>query len=182
MGGKRKRRIRALLFKLLAMKKITCHDLHGKLYTEEASKFIYRPSVYGVLIEDNKLLLSKQYDGYDLPGGGMNIDETIEDGLKREFFEETGLTVELLQPVHVETSFFKPSHSKIHGDEFWNCPMIYFLVKKISGELSTANFDIEEQEYADMAEWIELEKINSINFISSANIQEVVKKAIFLAN
>lgn len=127
-------------------KKILCHDWDNNEFEVDADKFIFRPSAYGILIEDNKILLSKQWDGYDMPGGGVNVDETLEEALKREFFEETGLKVELLFPVHCETSFFNPSHSKIHRDKFWNCPLIYCLVKKVGGEISKDNCDEAEKE------------------------------------
>ncbi len=139
-------------------KKITCVDLNGKKYEVKSSKLKFRPSVYGVLIEDGKILLSKQWNGYDFPGGGVEIDETIEQALKREFWEETGVKIEIIKPIHRETSYFYPGHSKKHKDEYWNCPLIYFLVKKVNGEISKDNLDEEELNYADMPEWIDLDR------------------------
>ena len=54
--------------------------------------------VYGLLIEDNKILLVKKktgpYDGkLDLPGGTIEFGETPTCTLKREIKEETGLDV-----------------------------------------------------------------------------------------
>lgn len=159
-------------------KKIICHDLNNKEFEVEASKLIFRPSVYGVLIEYDKVLLFKKWDGYDLPGGGINIDETIEDALKREFFEETGLMIELLELVHCETSFFNPSHSEKYKNQYWNCPLMYFLVKKVGGEISTENFDEEEKNYANMAEWIELDKMKNLKFYNFINTVSIINKAI----
>ena len=53
---------------------------------------------YGLLMEDNKILLIKKktgpYDGLlDLPGGSLEFCETPEVALKREFMEETGLDI-----------------------------------------------------------------------------------------
>ncbi len=161
-------------------KKILCHDLNGNKTEIESNKLTYRPSVYGILIENNKILLSKQWDGYDFPGGGTDIHETIEEALKREFIEETGLEIEVLKPIHVETSFFDPSHSKKHKGKYWNCPLIYFLVKKVGGEISKDNLDEEELEYADMPEWINLDSIDGIKYINSIDSKKVIKKAIDL--
>ena len=158
-------------------KKIICHDLDNNEFEVEASKLIFRPSVYGILIENSKILLSKQWDGYDLPGGGVDIHETLEEALKREFFEETGIRVELLKPVFCGTSFFNPSHSVIHKHEYWNCPLIYFLVKKIGGEISKENFDEEEKNYADLPEWIDLEKIGELKFYNSVDSVAIIKMA-----
>lgn len=158
-------------------KKIICHDLNNNEFEIEANKLIFRPSVYGVLIKQDKILLSKQWDGYDFPGGGVDIHETVEEALKREFFEETGIKVELLAPIYCETSFFNPSHSKKCKNQYWNCPLIYFLVKKVSGEISKDNFSKEEQNYADMPEWIDLDKISQIKFYNSVNNKKIIKNA-----
>lgn len=163
-------------------KKIICHDLDNKEFEIEADKLIFRPSVYGVLIEKNKVLLSKQWDGYDLPGGGMDIHETIEEALKREFFEETGIKIELIAPIHCETSFFTPSHSKKNKNQYWNCPLIYFLVKKVGGKISKDNFDEEEQSYADLPEWVDLDKIKQTKFYNSVDNNKVIKKALHFLN
>lgn len=55
--------------------------------------------VYGLVIEDNKILLIKKktgpYDGkLDLPGGSFEFGETPEETLIREFKEETNLELE----------------------------------------------------------------------------------------
>jgi len=158
-------------------KKIICHDLNEKEFEVSADKLIFRPSVYGVLIEGGKVLLSKQWDGYDLPGGGINIHETIEEALKREFFEETGIKVELISPLHCETSFFYPNYSEKNKCQYWNCPLIYFLVRKTGGEISKNNFDEEEKKYADLPEWIKIEKIGELKFYNSVDSAEIIKKA-----
>ena len=49
--------------------------------------------VYGLIIEDNKVVLVKKnggpYDGkFDLPGGSFEFSETPQEALKRELLEE----------------------------------------------------------------------------------------------
>lgn len=85
---------------------ISCRDIDGNIFEVPASELKFRPSVYGIIIQDNKVLLSKQWDGYDFPGGGIELGETIEEALKREVWEETGLKVEKGQFVACEESFF----------------------------------------------------------------------------
>jgi len=157
-------------------KKILCRNIENEEFEVDSGRFVFRPSVYGILIENNKILLSKQWDGYDFPGGGINIDEKIEEALKREVFEETGIKCKPLEIVHGGSTFFHPNRSK-KKDRYWNCVLNYFLIEKVGGELSIENFDEEEKEYASMPEWIELEKIDQIKFYNSIDAVEVIKKA-----
>jgi len=161
----------------MSKKKIVCHDIHGEEIAVEVEKLQFRPSVYGVLIENGKILLSKQWDGYDFPGGGVNVDETLEEALKREFIEETGLEVEVGKVLSCGTSFFNPKYSQKNSGQYWNCPLIYFLVKRIGGELSIDNCDENEVGYIDLPEWIELEKMRDLKIYSSIDI-DVIKEVL----
>ena len=153
--------------------KIICKDINNNDHEVDPLDLRFRPSTYGVLIEENKILLSKQWDGYDFPGGGMDIHENIKDTLKREFFEETGIKVKPGKLITVRQSFFKPPY----GDGYWNSILMYYLVEKIGGEISKDNFDEHEKEYADLPEWIDIEKISDIKFYNSANSIKIIKKA-----
>ena len=152
-------------------KKVICHDINGKLYKVNAKKLTFRPSIYGVLIEKNKVLLSKQWDGYDFPGGGAELYETIDESLAREFWEETGLKVRRTKIIYVGSTLFY----SINRKQYWNCQLFYFLVKKISGKLSKANLDGYEKEYADMAEWIDIKKLSRIKFYNSLGNKNSIK-------
>ena len=158
-------------------KKIICYDKDNNKFEIDSTQVTFRPSVYGVLIEDNKILLSKQWDGYEFPGGGMEIYETMEQTVIREFFEETGLKVEPIKLLHAESSFFCPTHDKKFADCYWNCPLLYFLVKKVGGKISIENFDESEKHYADMPEWIELDKIPKTKFVTSADFRSIINNA-----
>ncbi|OKP99175.1 NUDIX hydrolase [Paenibacillus sp. P46E] len=54
--------------------------------------------VYGICVNDGKLLVIRKGRGpyrgrFDLPGGRLEENESLAEGLVREFMEETGLTV-----------------------------------------------------------------------------------------
>ena len=58
----------------------------------------FHVGVYGILIKEGKILLIKKARGaykgmFDLPGGGIEFGEKVEETLKREFIEETGLVL-----------------------------------------------------------------------------------------
>jgi ADP-ribose pyrophosphatase YjhB (NUDIX family) len=61
----------------------------------ELSK-VTRMGVYGVAIQNGKILLVKQKAGpfkgrYDFPGGGIEFGESPEEALRREFSEEVAM-------------------------------------------------------------------------------------------
>ena len=56
-----------------------------------------RPSVSAVIWKDGRLLLQKRSDGgqWGLPGGSVEIGESVTEAIRREVREETGFTVEV---------------------------------------------------------------------------------------
>lgn len=156
------------------MPKVILHDRLGNKEEVDSSELSFRPSVYGILAEDGKVLLSKQWDGYDWPGGGIDIHETITEALKREFWEETGLNIEPKEIIMAQSSFYNSRRG-----EKWNTVLLYYLCEKVGGELSVGNATGSETDYIGMPEWIEIAEIKKLKFYNPANNQaliEVVKR------
>jgi 8-oxo-dGTP pyrophosphatase MutT (NUDIX family) len=158
-------------------KEIICRDIKGKKHKVALSKLFFRPSVYGVVMEGNKVLLSKQWDGYDFPGGGVELGETIEEALRREYFEETGIRVEVGKILFCGNDFFKVPF----GGKFVQSILMFYSCKKIGGRLSTKNFDEFEKEYADMPEWVNLKDTRKIKFYNPVDNQKIIKEAMKLS-
>jgi 8-oxo-dGTP pyrophosphatase MutT (NUDIX family) len=154
-------------------KKVIGKDINKNKVELDVDKLIFRPSVYGILFEGDKILLSKQWDGWDFPGGGMDIHETIDEALEREFCEETGLTIKKKEIVACEHDFFLHPFSGKH----YNQTLMYFLCEKISGELTTENFDKNEKKYADMPEWIDIKDVDKIKFFNPVDSVALIHKA-----
>lgn len=154
-------------------KTVVCHDRLGKLKKVPADQLIWRPSVYGILFKGTKVLLSPQWDGYDFPGGGIMKHETVEQGLAREVWEETGLRVKSRQVIYVNTSFYTLSNGKEH----WNTVLIYYLAKQVGGKLSKDNFDDDEKEYAKLAEWIEVKNVGKLKFYNPVDSPKLIREA-----
>jgi len=105
------------LFNPLPKKIITAYDLSGKKHQRNLKNFQFRLSVYGVLSQGNKILVQR-YPGlktYGLPGGAVEMEETISEALVREFKEETGLTVEQGRLLTVIEDFFTHEGMDAHG-------------------------------------------------------------------
>jgi ADP-ribose pyrophosphatase YjhB (NUDIX family) len=69
-------------------------DLQEQAMTEDHR---YSVSVAGVIVDDQgrALIIQRRDNGHwEPPGGVLEHGETIEDGLRREVYEETGLKVE----------------------------------------------------------------------------------------
>lgn len=77
------------------MEYITCKNNYNQIVKVNRDKFFFRPSVYGIIIYENKILLlrNKSNGKLWLPGGGLNIGESNENCLKRETLEETGIDI-----------------------------------------------------------------------------------------
>lgn len=52
--------------------------------------------------EDDVLLLLQEQGPWELPGGRIGPEESVEAGLAREVYEETGLRVVVERPVHTD--------------------------------------------------------------------------------
>lgn len=73
------------------------------------------PGVQGILERDGCVLLARRAHeprrGYwDLPGGLLNETETPEDGLRREFLEETGLQIEPVELLRIDIEPYGGRH------------------------------------------------------------------------
>lgn len=97
----------------------------------------WRISVYAVVLNSNRdlLLVKPQNDTlWELPGGGVNVEETLFEALVRETKEETGYTVTPTnpQPCYIsETNFFGT-----HKGKFFHALHLFFMAR-IVGEQDT---------------------------------------------
>lgn len=153
---------------------VICEDIEGKTYQVNVSELSFRPAVYGVIVKDDKILMSKQWDGYDYPGGGIELGEPTEDALVREVKEETGLDVKIGKILHCEHSFFKLPYK----GNFVHSIHMYYECVVVGGELSTDYFDELEKQYADMPEWVELSKIKNVKIYSSGDANKILESYI----
>lgn len=75
----------------------------------------------GVLIRDNKLLVQRDRDGneYALPGGHVQIGETTEAALIREFKEETDAHIRCVRLLWTEECFWAWKGKQAHNISFY---------------------------------------------------------------
>ncbi|MBQ6730651.1 MAG: NUDIX domain-containing protein [Bacilli bacterium] len=122
------------------------------LFDVDGVLFSYR--VGGVLIRDNKILLTKGGDDYSLPGGHSQIGETSQETIIREFKEETGLDVEPLNVISTYENFWK------WGDKNCHQLCIYYRLKMINeNQELIPNPDTNDTKFI----WLELEELKNIS-------------------
>lgn len=85
----------------------------------------FRIAVYGLIFDDGRVLLAhrRDIDWWNLPGGGMEVGETVEEAIRREVREETGLEVQFERLVGV---YSKPQKQEV---------VLTFRCRVIGGEL-----------------------------------------------
>lgn len=131
----------------------------------ENKTFRYRAS--GIIIENGCLLLAKNNN---LPylysvGGGVHIDETSEEAVKREVLEETGISYEVERLAYISERFYKDQHRLT----------FYFLMKP------KGNQELNVQNENEQMVWIPLNELNKYDVSPSwfktelLNISENVK-------
>ena len=150
------------------MNKINTYDVYGNKYVAEIENLKLSVHIYGIVIENGKILISPQYDGYDFPGGTVKMGETHIDTLIREVKEETGYTVEPVKLLNVYTSYFH--HHKKNED--YQSYLVYYLVKIVDGEISDEGFDDDEKEYAKKAKWLDIEDLKKMRHACSIDITD----------
>lgn len=156
-------------------KDITALDINGHTYEITTEQLSWRPSAYGIVIKDGKLLLLKQQTGYDLPGGGAELGETCEEAVVREVKEESGIDVANPRIVATSSSFFKLPRE---ADEYVQSLMLYYVCDYVGGELSTDGFDEWEKSYAEAPEWYPLDKLDELQVGSSNDFRPYVRQLV----
>jgi 8-oxo-dGTP diphosphatase len=72
----------------------------------------FRVAVSAIIFEQGRVLLAQRrdIDWWNLPGGGMELGETVDEAVVREVLEETGLKVEIVRLVGV---YSKPQKAEL---------------------------------------------------------------------
>lgn len=87
---------------------IECLTLRDEKKLVPKEKLNFRIGVYGIIVNDGKILLVnvRSTGKYFLPGGAVEMGETLTDALNREILEETGIEVEIKKFLMFGENFF----------------------------------------------------------------------------
>jgi 8-oxo-dGTP pyrophosphatase MutT (NUDIX family) len=123
------------------------------------AKLSFRPAVYGVLLHDGCLLMTRIRSSgkWGLPGGGVELGERLEDALLRELREETGISAEIERFERFEQAFF---YYDPH-DEAYHALQFFYRCRPLTTTLATDD-QIEDGE-AIAPSWVPLRELHQGN-------------------
>jgi nucleoside triphosphatase len=107
------------------------------------SKQVYPEPTVGALIlnKKNEMLLCKSpkwFDKYTMPGGHIELGETIQDAIKREIMEEVGLKIKPIKILDLQDVIYTKEYHKPKHFVFLDilCKAITTKVKKDNKEIT----------------------------------------------
>jgi len=118
--------------------------------------------VGAIVLNRDKILVVKDNfsSGYKLPGGYINVNETIKDAIKREVFEETGVTIEFESIANI---------GHFMNGQFQE-PSLYLVCTAIATSTKITIYDASE---ITEAKWIDIDQ-----FLSSTETNNYNKSAV----
>ncbi len=123
------------------MSKILCRDIFGGVHIVEKSQLKKRESVYAAIKDVTGILLVCDRIGngrWDFPGGGVEDDEILEEALRRELAEETGLRLE--NGAKAICDFYEYFYD-VDTEEGWQSHRHYFEVTARGTANQSGNLD-----------------------------------------
>ncbi|MBY3621047.1 NUDIX domain-containing protein [Acinetobacter sp. CUI P1] len=116
-----------------------------------------RRAVRGIILRGTDILLlyTKRYNDYSFPGGGVELDEDLLTGLRRELAEETGAAqVEVIREIGYIDEYrphSKPEYDLIHM-------LSYYYVCSIGEQLGESKLEDYEITNGMSAVWIDIQE------------------------
>ena len=119
-------------------------------------------TVFGIratalILQNRKLLATKDKDKYYTIGGAIQVNERTEDAVVREVREELGVKAQVGQLAFVVENRFEEDGVHYHNIEF------HYLVNL----LEEAPLTMQEDEKMQPCEWIDLDKLKGLNLVPS---------------
>ena len=140
-------------------------SIFGNKIKVPKEKFKFRTSAYGIIKHGDKILLvnTRSSGKWFFPGGEVEIGESLEDAIKREVMEETGIEIEVEKFLTFKQTYF---YYDPFDQAFQNYAFFY-ICKPKTFNLSEEN-QVEFDE-AEKPEWVEFNKLTKNDFQPPAN-------------
>lgn len=134
---------------------ISCKNNFGEEVDVPTNKFVFRPSAYGFIVRNQDILVMHNKSNKKLwfPGGGIEIHESLEEGLKREIKEETGLDIKVGKLVLTKENFFYYQPL----DEAYHAFLFFYLCRPLTDKM-VVDDDVDDFE-SEKPRWINIADI-----------------------
>jgi 8-oxo-dGTP diphosphatase len=126
------------------------------------SSLFHRVSTYAIIVRDHTVLLVKTHNNkWYFPGGGLNLGESLHEGLKREAREELGVEIEVGELLHADDMvyFHDPNGVAAH------LVRLYYCCTTNAKEFHYENAE-ERAEFLEIG-WVSLDNMNPDDFLPS---------------
>ena len=131
---------------------------------EVSHKKRVRPSAKALIVRDGNILLLKcqkeEYIYYNLPGGGQEFGEKIDEALARECWEEAGARVRVHQLIFVRDYISKNHHFSESARDVHQLEL-FFSCELLGPDQPTGG--PEPDDYQIGVEWIAIDQLNQVN-------------------
>lgn len=142
----------------------------------------YRLSARAIVIKDDKVLLNEFNNGeyYNLPGGGVKVDETLRATVTREVLEESGLSVFVKEMLYVYE--YNPVRDEYrYGPRGGLSHVFRCQVDESKDVVSPTEIDSDplSLSVSTGCKWVTVEELKDINLVPKINdiiIQDIQKK------
>jgi len=138
------------------------------------SDFRERNRAAGIVLNDKKEIILMNLTNmyfHMLPGGGVDLNENIEEALYRELKEETGADVQIISDLGIIVENLQERKMK---------QITYFYLTKVVGEIEEPNFMPDELEQGYQVEWYSIDE--AIKILEEENeYEEYIKQRELIA-
>lgn len=129
-----------------------------------------RLAAYGLVVDDqDRVLLALWNEAekplWTMPGGGVEMEETVEKGLVRELREETGYDVEVGRLLGIDTYVIDGAQRRKQPGRPLKAVRVVYEVVIVGGELTH-----EQDGTTDEARWIPLSEVAALDRVSIVDI------------
>jgi len=132
----------------------------------------YRLSSRAIIIDDGKVLLNEFNNGeyYNIPGGGVEVDESLRDAVSREVLEETGLTVFVKEMLYIYE--YNPIRDEYRYGSRGSLSHVFRCeIDKTKNVIEPTEVDSDpvKKSICTGSKWITLEELKYINLVPNIN-------------
>jgi ADP-ribose pyrophosphatase YjhB (NUDIX family) len=131
-----------------------------------------RVAAYGLLRRNQEILLARiaphiRFQGWALPGGGVDHGEHPRDALRREIFEETGLHAEPGRIVDVHSTHFTGARPDGLVEDYHGIGLIYEAAI-LPESLGVEPHVVDVGGSTDLAAWVPLDEARELDLSGAA--------------